>query len=72
MRSSALFGPVEGELARVRHLIFEPDGARLKINPLACWTPEDVRDYMDNNRLPRHPLVAKIIHAYDADDEAVA
>ena len=38
---------------------FEPDGTRLKINPLACWTPEDVRDYMDNNRLPRHPLVAK-------------
>ena len=38
---------------------FEPDGTRLKINPLACWTPDDVRDYMDNNRLPRHPLVAK-------------
>lgn len=38
---------------------FEPDGSRLKINPLACWTPDDVRDYMDNNRLPRHPLVAK-------------
>ncbi|MEM9392503.1 MAG: phosphoadenylyl-sulfate reductase [Pseudomonadota bacterium] len=39
---------------------FEADGAmRLKVNPLAYWTPSDVQDYMDNNRLPRHPLVAK-------------
>ena len=39
---------------------FEPDGAaRLKINPLAHWIPQDVRDYLDNNRLPRHPLVAR-------------
>ncbi|WP_208354557.1 phosphoadenylyl-sulfate reductase [Pseudaestuariivita rosea] len=33
--------------------------ARIKINPLAHWTPEDLRDYIDENRLPRHPLVAK-------------
>lgn len=32
---------------------------RIKVNPLAYWGPEDVRDYMENNRLPRHPLVAK-------------
>ncbi|MEN8832616.1 phosphoadenylyl-sulfate reductase [Pacificibacter sp.] len=32
---------------------------RIKINPLAHWAPEDVKDYMINNRLPRHPLVAK-------------
>lgn len=39
---------------------FETDGARrIKINPLAHWTRKDVQDYMDNNRLPRHPLVAK-------------
>ncbi|PYE85859.1 phosphoadenylyl-sulfate reductase [Pseudoroseicyclus aestuarii] len=39
---------------------FEPDGAaRLKINPLAHWTPQDVQDYMVENRLPRHPLVAQ-------------
>ncbi|NRB19921.1 MAG: phosphoadenylyl-sulfate reductase [Rhodobacteraceae bacterium] len=37
------------------------DGAtgRIKINPLAHWAPDDVRTYMDENRLPRHPLVAK-------------
>ncbi|MEM7717754.1 MAG: phosphoadenylyl-sulfate reductase [Pseudomonadota bacterium] len=35
------------------------DHDRIKINPLAHWSPEDVRDYMINNRLPRHPLVAK-------------
>ncbi len=32
---------------------------RIKVNPLAMWAPEDLRDYMDNNRLPRHPLVAQ-------------
>lgn len=40
--------------------VFEADEAdRVKINPLAHWSPENVRDYMVNNRLPRHPLVAK-------------
>ena len=39
---------------------FETDGdARIKINPLAHWSPEDVKDYIQNNRLPRHPLVSK-------------
>ncbi|WP_193142338.1 MULTISPECIES: phosphoadenylyl-sulfate reductase [unclassified Meridianimarinicoccus] len=39
---------------------FEADGdTRLKINPLAHWAPQDVQDYMINNRLPRHPLVAR-------------
>jgi phosphoadenosine phosphosulfate reductase len=32
---------------------------RIKVNPLAHWAPEDVRAYMDENRLPRHPLVAR-------------
>lgn len=39
---------------------FETDGiGRIKVNPLAKWTPENVLDYRINNRLPRHPLVAK-------------
>ncbi len=33
--------------------------ARMKINPLALWTPEDVGEYIQNNRLPKHPLVSK-------------
>jgi phosphoadenosine phosphosulfate reductase len=32
---------------------------RIKVNPLAHWAPENVRDYMEENRLPRHPLVAQ-------------
>ncbi|QBY00765.1 phosphoadenylyl-sulfate reductase [Rhodophyticola sp. CCM32] len=35
------------------------DDIRIKINPLAFWKPQDMQDYMINNRLPRHPLVAK-------------
>ena len=29
---------------------------RIKVNPLAHWGPEDLNDYIVNNRLPRHPL----------------
>ena len=39
---------------------FEPEGdTRIKVNPLAHWGPEDLQEYMVENRLPRHPLVAK-------------
>ncbi|KQI68743.1 phosphoadenosine phosphosulfate reductase [Loktanella sp. 3ANDIMAR09] len=38
---------------------FEADGDLLKVNPLAHWTRDDVQDYMVENRLPRHPLVAQ-------------
>lgn len=39
--------------------VFEPDGERLKVNPLAHWSAQDLRAYMDRHALPRHPLVAK-------------
>lgn len=32
---------------------------RIKINPLAHWRKPDLLDYIVNNNLPRHPLVAK-------------
>ncbi|WP_375546115.1 phosphoadenylyl-sulfate reductase [Sedimentimonas flavescens] len=32
---------------------------RMKINPLAHWGREDLEEYIVQNRLPRHPLVAK-------------
>lgn len=32
---------------------------RIKVNPLAHWAHGDVRTYMEENRLPRHPLVAR-------------
>lgn len=35
------------------------DDRRIKINPLALWDSGDVQDYIINNRLPRHPLIAK-------------
>lgn len=39
---------------------FEPEPpTRLRVNPLAHWRPEDVQEYMVENNLPRHPLVAK-------------
>jgi phosphoadenosine phosphosulfate reductase len=40
--------------------IFEADAEnRIKINPLAFWGKTEIQDYMTNNRLPRHPLVAR-------------
>ena len=39
---------------------FEAEGdVRIKVNPLAHWGRDDIEDYMVNNRLPRHPLVAQ-------------
>ncbi|MCI5038916.1 MAG: phosphoadenylyl-sulfate reductase [Donghicola eburneus] len=37
----------------------EEGTGRIKVNPLAKWAPEDIKNYMEENRLPRHPLVAK-------------
>lgn len=34
-------------------------GRRIKANPLVHWQPRDVQEYITNNRLPRHPLVAE-------------
>ncbi len=40
--------------------LFETDtDHRFKINPLAHWRAQDLTAYMENNALPRHPLVAK-------------
>lgn len=35
------------------------ENKRIKINPLAHWRKPDLQDYIINNDLPRHPLVAK-------------
>jgi len=37
----------------------EPGTGRIKVNPLAHWRRQDVQTYIEENRLPRHPLVAK-------------
>ncbi|MFN6978358.1 MAG: phosphoadenylyl-sulfate reductase [Gemmobacter sp.] len=46
--------------ARSRLEFFEAEGAagRIKLNPLAHWGRADIAEYMAENRLPRHPLVA--------------
>ncbi|MGH6922268.1 MAG: phosphoadenylyl-sulfate reductase [Propylenella sp.] len=36
----------------------EADGERIKINPLANWSKEDVQAYRQRYDLPEHPLVA--------------
>lgn len=42
--------------------LFEVEpGPRLKVNPLARWSANEVRSYFDRHDLPRHPLVA---HGY--------
>jgi phosphoadenosine phosphosulfate reductase len=39
--------------------LFEKDGLRIKINPLAEWSVADVQTYIAKHGLPRHPLVAQ-------------
>lgn len=48
-----------GTRAALEFFELEEATGRIKVNPLAHWGPEDVRAYMDENRLPRHPLVAQ-------------
>lgn len=48
-----------GQRAALDFFEVEPGTGRIKVNPLAHWAPEDVRAYMEENRLPRHPLVAR-------------
>ncbi len=44
---------------RVDLPLFELDGARMKINPLANWTTGDIDIYRNAFSLKQHPLVAK-------------
>ncbi|HEY1736485.1 MAG TPA: phosphoadenylyl-sulfate reductase [Methylovirgula sp.] len=39
--------------------LFETEGDRVKINPLAGWTRNRIEDYFKAHDLPRHPLVEK-------------
>jgi phosphoadenosine phosphosulfate reductase len=39
--------------------LFEADGERIKINPLANWGADDLKAYMERHDLPAHPLVAR-------------
>lgn len=43
---------------RVRLPVVEAADRRLKFNPLANWTPADLRAYAETHALPAHPLVA--------------
>jgi phosphoadenosine phosphosulfate reductase len=39
--------------------LFEADGTRIKVNPLASWSIVDLKAYAERHDLPEHPLVAK-------------
>ena len=39
--------------------LFEADGARIKINPVAHWGAIELQNYMRRHDLPAHPLVAR-------------
>lgn len=38
---------------------FEADGRRIKVNPLATWSPEALTERVAARELPAHPLVAQ-------------
>lgn len=39
--------------------VFEAEGRRTKVNPLADWSAKDILAYINANGLPRHDLTAK-------------
>jgi phosphoadenosine phosphosulfate reductase len=44
---------------RAKMPLFEAEGERVKVNPLAAWTAGDILAYIKQAELPPHPLVAK-------------
>jgi phosphoadenosine phosphosulfate reductase len=48
-----------GTRAALDFFEIEEGTGRIKVNPLAHWARDDIRTYMEENRLPRHPLVAR-------------
>ena len=49
--------PIEEERVRGTGEPGTATGTRFKVNPLAHWTQEDLEAYLDEYKLPRHPLV---------------
>jgi phosphoadenosine phosphosulfate reductase len=39
--------------------LFEAEGPRIKVNPLAQWAAADLKAYAEEHDLPPHPLVAR-------------
>lgn len=48
-----------GKRSEMEFFEVEAGTDRIKVNPLAYWQPGDVADYIAENRLPRHPMVAQ-------------
>ena len=48
-----------GTRAELEFFEIEQETGRIKVNPLAYWSAADVAEYIAENRLPRHPLVAQ-------------
>ncbi len=48
-----------GTRAGLEFFEIEAGTGRIKVNPLAHWTADDIQTYMEENRLPRHPMVAR-------------
>jgi phosphoadenosine phosphosulfate reductase len=44
---------------RSRLPLVEREGGRIKLNPLANWSADDIARYFAAHRLPRHPLEAQ-------------
>lgn len=45
--------------ARANLAVFEADGDRLKVSPLADWSATEISAYRERHALPPHPLVAR-------------
>jgi phosphoadenosine phosphosulfate reductase len=46
-------------IERAKMPLFEAEGDRIKVNPLAAWSAGDILAYIKQSDLPPHPLVAK-------------
>jgi len=46
-------------LTRLELPVIEPDPPHIKVNPLVRWSAADLAAYVEEHRLPQHPLLAR-------------
>lgn len=48
-----------GQRATLEFFEVEAGAARVKVNPLIFWSPDDIKDHIERHNLPKHPMVAR-------------
>jgi phosphoadenosine phosphosulfate reductase len=61
LKLDAFLGGIRGveHEERAKEKVFSPRDNHVRVHPILFWTRDDVRTYLDNNKLPHNPLYDK-------------